>query len=270
MNSATLPLRSPARQTPEALFSVSTVANLATPAPASFALPGAAGRWYRGLLVSLLLHGTAVLLVWSLSHGVRAPMVAPNVVELIRVAPLQLAPPPPPTKPAEPQAKPVSLAPPRPVSAAVPQPKTVAAPAASAETYTAPSTPAPSTPIGPVTPAAPAPTAAPAAKPAPAGPKVVSTDGIPTDYVTQVYARINRSTEYPQAARQRRQQGKVAYVLTLDPQGALLKVEIQGSGIEALDDAAKQAIERAAPFPKLPDLGGSTYLLAGNIVFKLN
>lgn len=265
MNSATLPLRLPARPAPEPVLA-SAIAIAAAPRGARH--PSA----YRGVLVSALLHGAAVLIIWSLSHGHSAPVAAPNVVELIRVAPLQLAPPPPPPKSAEAQAKPVSLAPPRPVSVAVPQPKTVAAPAASAETYTAPSTPAPSTPIGPVTPSAPAPApaAAPAAKPAPAGPKVVSTDGIPTDYVNQVYARINRSTEYPQAAKQRRQQGKVAYVLTLDPQGALLKVEIQGSGIEALDDAAKQAIERAAPFPKLPDLGGSTYLLAGNIIFKLN
>lgn len=266
MNSATLPLRLPTRPAPEPVFATATATAIAAAPRGERHLVA-----YRGVLVSALLHGAAVLIIWSLSQGHKTPSVAPNVVELIRIAPLQLAPPPPPPKPAEPQAKPVSLAPPRPVSAAVPQPKTVAAPAASAETYTAPSTPAPSTPIGPVTPSAPEPApAAPAAKPAPAGPKVVNTDGIPTDYVNQVYARINRSTEYPQAAKQRRQQGKVAYVLTLDPQGALLKVEIQGSGIEALDDAAKQAIERAAPFPKLPDLGGSTYLLAGNIVFKLN
>jgi protein TonB len=266
MHSATLPytplLREPAAATAAPWLTA------ATPSLQQPATP--AWRRYRGVLISSLLHAAVVLLAWTLAASHPAPKAVAAAVELIHVAPPKaLAPPPPPPKPAEPQAKPVSLAPPRPVSAAVPQPRTVAAPAASAETTASPATPLPATPIGPVTPAvaAPAPTAA---KPAPPVSKVVSTEGIPTDYVNQVYARINRNTDYPQAARQRRQQGKVAYVLTLDQQGALLKVEIQGSGVEALDEAARQAIERAAPFPKLPDLGGSSYLLAGNIVFKLN
>lgn len=265
MNSATLtfapPVREPVAATP--VLTVASLPSLQTGAPA--------WRRYRGVLISSLLHGGVALLAWNLAGSHPAPKALATVVELIRVAPPKsIAPPPPPPKPAEPQAKPVSLAPPRPVAASVPQPKTVDAPAARAETYSAPATPAPSAPIGPVTPAVPAPAPVAAAKPTPPASKVVSTEGIPTDYVNQVYARINRNTDYPQAAKQRRQQGRVAYVLTLDPQGALLKVEIQPSGVEALDEAARQAIERAAPFPKLPDLGGSTYLLAGNIVFKLN
>lgn len=227
-------------------------------------------RRYRGVVVSVLLHGAVVLLAWNLATGSTKPAPESPVIELIRVAPpRQLAPPPPPKAVVQP--KPVALTAPRPAVAATPQPKTVAAPAAAAETYASPETPAPATPIGPVTPVASAPAPAPVAVAAkPAAPKVISTEGIPTDYVNQVYARINRNTDYPQAAKLRRQQGKVAYVLTLDPQGALLKVDITGSGLEALDDAARQAIERAAPFPRLPDLGGSSYLLAGNIVFKLN
>ena len=267
MNSATLtfapPVREPVAATP--VLSVASQPSLQTGAPA--------WRRYRGVLISGLLHGGVALLAWNLAGSDPAPKAVATVVELIRVAPPKaIAPPPPPPKPAEAQEKPVSLAPPRPVAASVPQPKTVEAPAASAETTSAPATPAPATPIGPVTPAAPAPAPAPvaAARPAPPASKVVSTEGIPTDYVNQVYARINRNTDYPQAAKQRRQQGRVGYVLTLDPQGALLKVELQPSGVDALDEAARQAIERAAPFPKLPDLGGSTYLLAGNIVFKLN
>lgn len=266
MNSATLtfaPLtREPVATPATPVLAVASLPSLQSGAPA--------WRRYRGVLISGLLHGGVALLAWSLAGSHPAPKAVATVVELIRVAPPKAIAPPPP-KPAEPQAKPVSLAPPRPVAAAVPQPKTVEAPAASAETFSAPTTPAPATTIGPVTPVAPAPAPAPAAaKPAPPASKVVSTEGIPTDYVNQVYARINRNTDYPQAAKQRRQQGRVGYVLTLDPQGALLKVEILPSGVEALDEAAKQAIERAAPFPKLPDLGGSTYLLAGNIVFKLN
>lgn len=268
MNSATLTF-APLTREPVAAPATPVLAVASLPS-----LPTAASAWrrYRGVLISGLLHGGVALLAWNLAGSHPAPKAVATVVELIRVAPPKAITPPPPTP--EPQAKPVSLAPPRPVAAAVPQPKTVEAPAASAETYTAPSTPAPAAPIGPVTPVAPAPAPAPApaavAKPAPPASKVVSTEGIPTDYVNQVYARINRNADYPQAAKQRRQQGKVGYVLTLDPQGTLLKVELQPSGVEALDDAARQAIERAAPFPKLPDLGGSSYLLAGNIVFKLN
>ena len=246
MNSATLTF-APLTREPVAAPATPVLAVASLPS-----LPTAASAWrrYRGVLISGLLHGGVALLAWNLAGSHPAPKAVATVVELIRVAP------------------------PRPVAAAVPQPKTVEAPAASAETYTAPSTPAPAAPIGPVTPVAPAPAPVPAsaavAKPAPPASKVVSTEGIPTDYVNQVYARINRNADYPQAAKQRRQQGKVGYVLTLDPQGTLLKVELQPSGVEALDDAARQAIERAAPFPKLPDLGGSSYLLAGNIVFKLN
>ena len=269
MNSATLtfaPLtREPVAAPATPVLAVASLPSLQSGAPA--------WRRYRGVLISGLLHGGVALLAWNLAGSHPAPKAVATVVELIRVAPPKAITPPPPPPPPEPQAKPVSLAPPRPVAAAVPQPKTVEAPAASAETYSAPTTPAPATPIGPVIPVAPAPAPAPApaaAKPAPPASKVVSTEGIPTDYVNQVYARINRNTDYPQAAKQRRQQGRVGYVLTLDPQGALLKVELQPSGVDALDEAARQAIERAAPFPKLPDLGGSTYLLAGNIVFKLN
>jgi protein TonB len=98
---------------------------------------------------------------------------------------------------------------------------------------------------------------------------VIATEGIPTDYVNQVYTRINRNADYPREAKLRRQQGKVGYTLTLDAQGALVKFDIQSSGNDSLDEAAREAIKRAAPFPKLPDLGGSTYQLVGNIVFKL-
>ncbi|CDG82356.1 TonB family protein [Janthinobacterium agaricidamnosum] len=266
MNSATLPFRPHLREPQQVMPAVAE--------PPPVAAQGTAarqdGRRYRGVQLSALLHGLAVLLLWNVSGGGSGPALATHAVELIRVAPPRPLQPSP--KPPQPQARPVALAAPRPVSAATPQPKTVAAPATSAETYASPAMPAPAMPIGPVTPLAPVPTpSAPVAvKAPPPAARVVGTDGIPTDYVNQVYARINRNTDYPGQARLRRQQGKVGYQLTLDPQGNLLDIDLQGCGIEALDDAARQAIMRAAPFPKLPDLGGSTYLLAGNIVFKLN
>ena len=223
--------------------------------------PGAAG--------TMLVHGAALLAIWSFSSGaVKAP-AAPPVVELIRLPPepkQELAKP----KPEPVKEKPVQLAPPKPVAQPMPAPKTVDASADKAETYTQPAAPVQAAPIGPVTPVAPAPAQPPAPAPVAAAPKQIATEGIPTDYVNQVYARINSNTDYPREAKMRRQQGKVGYRLTLNPQGALISFDIQSSGVEALDEAARDAIRRAAPFPRLPDLGGSTYLLAGNIVFKIN
>lgn len=222
-----------------------------------------------GVAVSVLIHGAALLAIWNFSGSVTKPEAAPPVVELIRLAPepkRELTPP----KPEPVKEKPLTLAPPKPVAQAVPVPKTVETSAAQAETYTPPAPPQHVAPIGPLTPPTPAP-APPAPVPvAAAAPKQVTTEGIPTDYVNQVYARINSNTDYPREAKMRRQQGKVGYRLTLNPQGALISFDIQPSGFDVLDEAAREAIKRAAPFPRLPDLGGSTYLLAGNIVFKIN
>ena len=97
-------------------------------------------------------------------------------------------------------------------------------------------------------------------------------EGIPTDYVSQVYARINASAagNYPRAAKMRHLEGRIVYKLTLSPEGKLLKLDLQTSGESVLDDAAEAAIRAAAPFPHLPDLGGSTYQLTGAIVYKLD
>jgi len=228
------------------------------------------GGWLRrpGTAASVALHGAALLAIWALSSGVVKVPAVPPVVELIRLQPEpkpELTPP----KPQPVADKPLALAPPKPVTQAVPVLKTVAASAAQAETYTPPATPVQAAPIGPVTPTTPAP-AQPPAPPVIAAPKQIATEGIPTDYVNQVYARINSNTDYPRVAKMRQQQGRVGYKLTLNPQGALISFDIQSSGVEALDEAARDAIRRAAPFPRLPDLGGSSYLLAGNIVFKIN
>ena len=229
-------------------------------------------RWWKkpGAAATLLLHAVAVAAIWQFSARPAAPPKMPPPVELIRVKaepPPELAPPPP--KPEPVKEKPLALAPPKPVAQPLPTPKTVATSADKAETYTPPA-PLQAPPIGPVTPVAPA-AAPPAPQPAaPPAATIIATEGIPTDYVNQVYARINKNADYPREAKNRRQQGRVGYKLTLNPQGALLGFELQTSGNEILDQAAREAIERAAPFPKLPDLGGSTYLLAGFIVFKIN
>ena len=165
-------------------------------------------------------------------------------------------PPPPPVK------RLVETPTPKPVAQAQPQPKTVDAPPEQAEAFTPPPAPPPS-------PVAPPPAPAPIVAHAPPAQKVIETAQIPSDYVNQVFAQINGKASYPELAKRRRQEGRVAYQLTLSPDGQLIRFDITSSGTPALDDAARNAIKAAAPFPKLPDLGGSVYLLSGAIVFRI-
>jgi protein TonB len=275
MSSATLSLRdahaasataSKAATRPEPSSLAATVAGAAA---FSYLDAGAGQHWLRrpGAVATVAIHGAALLAIWSWSSGVVKPPLAPPVIELIRIAP-QPRPEIQPPKPEPVKEKQLALAPPKPVAQPLPAPKTVDTSAAQAESYTPPPPPVQAAPPGPVTPPQPAPAAP--APPAAAAPKQITTEGIPTDYVNQVYARINRNADYPREAKMRRQQGKVGYRLTLNPDGTLAGFEIQSSGVEALDEAAREAIRRAAPYPRLPDLGGSSYLLAGNIVFKIN
>ncbi|MFJ2986775.1 energy transducer TonB [Collimonas sp. NPDC087041] len=215
-----------------------------------------------GALTSFGLHVAAIAAVWGLSQRVLPPEPKERAIELV-LAPKQLQPPEPPPPPKiEPQKPQPKVSSARPLPAPVPRSTPVAA--EKAEIAAPPAPPVVPTPSEPVK------AAAPEAPPAPPKPRVISNDGIPSDYVNQVYSRISRHTNYPRAAKMRREEGRVAYKLTLNPQGELLKYEIQTSGSETLDDAAVDAIKSAAPFPKLPDLGGSSYLLAGAIVFKVN
>jgi protein TonB len=268
MTSATLSLNdryAAAATPPPAAQGASVSAGLAT----SYLEAGGPRNWLRrpGAAATLVIHGAALVAIWGWSSGVVKPTAPPLVIELIRIRPeprQEITPP----KPEPVKEKQLALAPPKPAAPLQPAPKTVATSAAQAETYTPPAPPVNAAPPGPVAPSVPAP-----AQPAPqvaAAPKQISTEGIPTDYVNQVYARINRNADYPREAKMRRQQGKVGYRLTLNPDGSLVYFDIQSSGVEALDEAARDAIRRAAPFPRPPDLGGSSYLLAGNIIFKIN
>jgi protein TonB len=268
MSSATLALRNTYATGPSGTVATTVAASAGF--AASYLGASRTPHWLRrpGAAGTLLIHALALLTIWTWSGSAVRPELVPPVVELIRIQPEprpELTPP----RPEPVKEKPVVLAPPRPAVQAQPVPKTVEAPAAQAETITPPAPPVHVAPPGPVTPAPP--TAVPTqAAPAAPAPKQISTEGIPTDYVSQVYARINRNADYPREARMRRQQGKVGYRLTLNPDGALVSFDIQSSGVEALDEAARDAIRRAAPFPRLPELGGSSYLLSGNIVFKIN
>lgn len=95
-------------------------------------------------------------------------------------------------------------------------------------------------------------------------------EGIPSDYVNQVYAKINGNAagHYPRAAQLQHLEGRITYRITLSPDGRLLKLELRPSGESVLDQAAEEAIRASAPFPKLPDLGGDAYQLSGVIAYQ--
>ena len=230
-----------------------------------------AWQTHRGALISLLLHAVAVaaLAAWSTSSPETAQpeRTITLVIEKPAPEPLKLTQPKVETKVAPPE--PRKLAAPRPVrTERTLRPRTVAVPAAAAQVAVpaAPAAPTP-TPSGSVAEEPAAPSTAPAA---PTAPHVVEQDGIPSDYVNQVFSRINRTAgeHYPRIARLKHLEGRVGYRLTLAPDGSLIRCDIRSSGDETLDAAAAEAIRAAAPFPQLPQLGGSAYVLSGAIVYR--
>lgn len=235
-----------------------------------------------GAAVSLALHGAlfaALYLVWS--HAPEPPPRA-RTIELTLTrpeAPLPLVTP----QPAQPVTPPQQLKPTPPlqrVRPTSPQPQHAspvahAAPVITPDTHALPTSSA--APAISNAPSAAQPIAAPSVPvaatetPAPSTPRVIDTNGIPSDYVAKVFERINRyaADSYPRAARLRHEEGRIAYRLTLDAEGHVVHLDVTSSGSDLLDDAAREAIRSAAPFPKPPDLGASAYRLAGTIVYQL-
>jgi TonB family C-terminal domain len=245
---------------------------------------GARRRHVRtGTTVSVALHGAlfaALYLVWS--HAPEPPprartieltLTRPEIPQpLVTPQPAQPVTPPQPLKPTPPLQR-VRPAAPQPQHAS---PVTHAAPVSTPATHAVP-TPAAASAIANTPPSVAQPVAAPSAPAAateastPPKPRVIDTNGIPSDYVVRVFERINRyaADSYPRAARLRHEEGRIAYKLTLDAEGRVMHLDITPSGSDLLDDAAREAIKSAAPFPKPPDLGASAYRLAGTIVYQL-
>ncbi len=238
---------------------------------------GRPARGRAGTAISIALHGAALGALWFASTQPSPPPLRERTIELTFAPPepvrptVALAAPSPVAQPQARRASTPAAAPPRRVGAA-PAQAAVVAPATASPTPVAPSSAAP---IGAAANAA-TPADAPAASAAATAaarsvPHTVGMAGIPSDYVTKVFERINRyaADSYPRAARLRREEGRVAYRLTLDAEGRVQRVDITPSGNDDLDAAAREAIKSAAPFPKPPDLGASAYQLAGAIVYQL-
>jgi protein TonB len=90
-------------------------------------------------------------------------------------------------------------------------------------------------------------------------------------YVNLIRNRILARRQYPQLARQRREEGVVRLRFTLSSGGSLQGVQVvTPSGSQLLDDQARQCVLSAGPFPSFPlDLRRDSLTLEVPIVYKL-
>lgn len=75
------------------------------------------------------------------------------------------------------------------------------------------------------------------------------------DYMGRYVARIERigNLNYPDAARRRNLSGRVVLTVAVRRDGSVESIDmVQSSGIPVLDEAAKQSVRLAVPFPPLP------------------
>lgn len=211
-------------------------------------------------LLSVLLHGVAAVLLIAVQTVPRPDeMPEPLPVEIILEAPPPSAPadipqvpavsPPAPAKPAGREAPPSK---PRPVQAARP-----AMPSA---------VPAAAPPEEPPEPGATAAPAATAVSPVHAVPPVAA--AVPVDYgayVGTLHERIARHRVYPPQAVRRREEGDVRLRILLAGDGSLVDILSLAEASAQLTQAARRAIESAAPFDPPPRGGGGEPRLAFDV-----
>lgn len=78
-----------------------------------------------------------------------------------------------------------------------------------------------------------------------------------SNYPGQVVSRLRRSLSYPAQARRQRITGEVHVAFTIAANGGVSGIRIvRSSGHAILDEAALQAVHRAAPFPAIPSAAG--------------
>lgn len=79
------------------------------------------------------------------------------------------------------------------------------------------------------------------------------------EYEQQVTRWVERQRQYPLAARQRRMEGTAIVRIQLDGDGALLgALLVRDTGHAVLDRAAMDMIQRAAPYPPVPQMLASS------------
>jgi TonB family protein len=81
-------------------------------------------------------------------------------------------------------------------------------------------------------------------------------------YTTKVRQMIARAKIYPSRARDKGQQGKIDLSFKLGKNGGVLKLLVEhSSGHAMLDEAARDAVENAGPFPPIPEKLNKQYVL---------
>jgi len=81
-------------------------------------------------------------------------------------------------------------------------------------------------------------------------------------YTTKVREMIARAKVYPSMARDKGQQGKINLSFKLGKNGGVLKLLVEhSSGHAMLDEAARDAVENAGPFPPIPEKLNKQYVL---------
>jgi protein TonB len=85
----------------------------------------------------------------------------------------------------------------------------------------------------------------------PAAPRVTAP---PPDYLSRISAQLQRCKEYPRSARMRHIEGDVTLWFVIDRTGRVVRYRIaRSSGHDILDEAVDAMIQRASPFPPMPE-----------------
>jgi protein TonB len=219
------------------------------------------------LAVSLVAHGALAALVWRAPPPAPAPGLIETHVEFAGEIPAAQAGAQSIAAPAASPAAPAASAPEPAPAAEAPSHHTALArldPAPNVDPVAA------SEPVSAPAPA-PAPRAAPALAPAPAArrePRAASAGAqqaaaAPPHYLTQVMARLQAAQRFPEQSRARGEEGRAVVRFAIRRDGALGEARLAASsGHAALDQAALEAVRRAAPFPPPPIAGGTLTLTA--------
>lgn len=78
-----------------------------------------------------------------------------------------------------------------------------------------------------------------------------------SNYPGKVASKLRRSLRYPREAKRKRIRGQVVVSFSVSANGSVGRVRItRSSGHSILDSAAKEAVRRAAPFPRIPANAG--------------
>ncbi|HEY9035258.1 MAG TPA: TonB family protein [Pseudomonadales bacterium] len=169
-------------------------------------------------------------------------------------------------KPVAAAPKPVASAPkpavstPAPVVAAEPEPETLIEPTVAAEPVVAVEKPTPA--AEPVTAAVATTEPTPTAE--------VDVEALEKTYRAYILRDTYKKVRYPQKAASRNQEGEVVVAVTVKRDGSLVHMDIKEKSYPALNSAAEDAIESAAPFAAAPDeLPGDTFTFDIPIRFKI-